>query len=52
MPVRVKILNIQKNESFNALEITLLIDNQQRSFYADFKCDGEINCIQIEKFKI
>jgi hypothetical protein len=48
MPVHVKILNIKKNESLNALEITLLIDNQQRSFRADFKCEGEIDYIQIE----
>ncbi|MBN3872443.1 hypothetical protein [Nostoc sp. JL33] len=48
MPVHVKILNLQKIELFNALEVTLSIDNQQRSFRADFKCEGGINYIQIE----
>jgi hypothetical protein len=48
MPVHVKILNMKKIESFNALEVILEIDNQQRYFRADFKCEGEIDYIQIE----
>lgn len=48
MPVHVKILNMKKIESFNAIEVTFSIDNHQRSFRADFKCERGINYIQIE----